>query len=71
MKIIRKLGLMGLALGALLLSPTTVQARRFHERIEPRFHGHVYVAPGYPYANPYWYSGGGYYDAWGYCNSYW
>jgi len=72
----KKLGLLGLALGAFLLNPTTALAERHHEhrmaspRYERReraehFRRPYFIEPYYSY--PYWWGHPmyGYYDQWG------
>jgi hypothetical protein len=59
---IRKLGLLGLALAALLSIPATALAERHHDRVR------VYVEPAYPHHH--WRHHYGYYDRWGYWHPY-
>lgn len=76
---LRKLGLSGLALAALLLTAPAASAQRHergfrmeerHERWErrPYFRRPYYVTPVYPYwwGDPFY----GYYDQWGYWHPY-
>jgi hypothetical protein len=76
---LRKFGLLGLALATLLLSPSAASARRhdergrrFEERYEhrergPHFRNRYYVEPIYPYEYRYWWGDPtyGFYDRWG------
>jgi len=77
---LRKLGLSGLALAALLLNAPAASAQRHNERgfrmgerhegleRRPYFRRPYYVAPAYPYwwGDPY----SGYYDQWGFWHPY-
>ena len=61
---IRRLGLLGLALASILSLPATAFAGRHHLGVR------VYVEPGYPHHYHHWRHRHGYYDQWGYWHAY-